>query len=62
MIMYVMDLGLQQLPVLPQACRQSLGVDRLALWLSEVLIQTVGPLTHRANVKPQRFCRLESLL
>lgn len=53
----VADLGLQLLPVLPQARRQPLGAERLALRFSEVLVQTVGPLAHGADVEPQRVCR-----
>lgn len=57
MTVSVMDLGLQLLPVLPQARRQPLGAERLAFRFSEVLVQAVGPLAHGADVKPQGVCR-----
>lgn len=46
----MLNLGLHQLSAGPQAGGQSIGADRRALWLSEVLVQAVGPLTHRADV------------
>ena len=52
-------LGLPLLPAPPQAGGQPLRTDRLALRLSEVLVQPVGPLAHGAHMKPQNVCRSE---
>ena len=52
----VVNLGFQPSAV-PQAGGQSLGADPLTLWLSEVLVQPVGPLTHGADVQPHSICR-----
>lgn len=51
----VLDLGLQPLP--PQAGRQPLAAEGLDLRFSEVLVETVGPLAHGADVEPHRVCR-----
>lgn len=54
------DLGLEHLPLFPQACWQSLAADRLALRLPEVLVQSVRPLAHGAHVQPQSVYRSQS--
>lgn len=55
-----MDLGLQLLPLPPQARRQPLAAECLDLWFSEVLVKAVGPLAHGADVEPQRVCSYSS--
>lgn len=54
------NLSSRQLPALPQAGGESVGTQSLALQLSEVLIQPVGPLSQRADVQPQSICRTTS--
>lgn len=55
------NLSSWQLPALPQAGGESAGTQSLALQLSEVLIQPVGPLAQRADVQPQSICTIKTV-
>lgn len=55
-------LALLLLPALPQTSGQSLRWVCLALWLSEIFIEPVGPLAHRAHMKPQSVYKSEIIV